>query len=88
MNKNTPRKPNAWEVDDLVGHLLQHQVADSHSDALKIVTDAHIAVFEDYQTCSPGYIGKIMLIAWPGGPEVTETFIWRDGQIKAFRSWL
>jgi hypothetical protein len=39
------------------------------------------ALFDDYVTSSPGYAGKVLVVVWPAGASITETYIWRDGHI-------
>ena len=40
------------------------------------VESAAIAVFDHYITSSPGYSGKLMVVVYEGGPEMTETYTW------------
>lgn len=51
------------------------------------VETAYIAVFDNFISDSPGYVGKVMLIVWPAGPSFFECFIWnREGKIERLAS--
>ena len=79
------RKPNQLEKSDLAYYVANEMggwEANDHLDqALGLVKNAAIAVFDDYISDSPGYVGKVMTVVWPTGPELYEVFIWRDGEI-------
>ena len=80
-----PRKPTQEEKDQLIQYLWQHNDVDptdaDREEAQDFVENAAIAVFDDYQTDSPGYVGKVMVVVWSGGPGITEVFVWREGKI-------
>lgn len=40
----------------------------------RLIEGAAISVIDDYMTDSPGYCGKVMIVVWPGGPELTAVY--------------
>jgi hypothetical protein len=36
---------------------------------------AAVAIFDDYITDGPGYHGKIAMVVWPGGPDLSDVFV-------------
>ena len=43
---------------------------------------AFIAVFDNYQTECPGYVGKMMSVVWGGAPSIYDVFTWEDGTLR------
>lgn len=82
---NEPRKPNQAEIDQLAqvllesyGNSLSFEEAQS---SWEMAASASVAVFDHYITDSPGYAGKLMMVVWPGGPDMCDVYIWRDGKM-------
>lgn len=46
------------------------------------VRDAWVSVWDDYQTGSPGYCGKIAVVIFDGGPEFTRTYTWPNDKCQ------
>ena len=82
---NKPRKPNENEKNALAFWVAEEmggfEANDHFSEGRMLVEEAAIAVFEDYVSDSPGYAGKVMMVVWPGGPEIYEAFVWRNGNL-------
>ncbi len=83
-----PRLPNPEEIDQLAAQILLNTYAagsmvnaEERTNAKRLVESASVAVFDDYAADSPGYAGKLMSVVWPGGPELYEAYIWRNGEI-------
>jgi hypothetical protein len=76
----TPRAPTDSELKELsewnVGLGLDQDVVDT------FIQDAYVAVFDQYQTDSPGYVGKLMMVVWAGSPSMFNVFVWRDGKME------
>jgi hypothetical protein len=88
-NYNTPRKPNQEELDHLLGYCLVHDYGMNFPDIEEIqqlkgiISDASIAVFDNYITESPGYTGKLMLVVWAASECWYQAFTWdKDGEIN------
>ncbi|GHO98378.1 hypothetical protein KSF_084260 [Reticulibacter mediterranei] len=74
-----PRKPTKEEKNELIHFLVENDYGGYEEDketAEGIVENAAIAVFDDYATGSPGYVGKVMVVVYDGGTEQTETYSW------------
>lgn len=70
------REPNDTEKQELM-HYYDEVVGYDTDQAYDIAFSSAIAVFENYQTDSPGYVGKVMLVV--GGAEyIYELFIWDE----------
>ena len=90
-----PRLPTHEEKDELWRYLCRdysfkaQDLADTEAGQLKgCIEDAAIAVFDNYISDGPGYAGKVMLVVWPGGPDLREAFIWettRNGDTKSYQ---
>ena len=80
-----PRKPTQEEKDQLIQYLWQNNYFDptdaDREQERDFVENAAIAVFDHYQTDSPGYVGKVMIVVWPAGPDTIEVFVWRKGKL-------
>jgi len=75
-----PREPNHEEKRELYEFIIRE--AGGNADAGLVVIDACIAVFDNYITDCPGYTGKVMIVVWPGGPDLTETYTWGKNGIR------
>lgn len=80
-----PRKPTQEEKDQLIQYLWQNNYFDPTDEDKEwerdFVENAAIAVFDHYQTDSPGYVGKVMVVVWSAGPGMIEVFVWRKGML-------
>ena len=84
-----PRKPTQEETRELAEYVAKQEyehpteadIVEAKEEAEGWLENAAVAVYDHYITDSPGYAGKVMVVVWPAGPSVTETYIWRDGQI-------
>lgn len=83
-----PRSPNPKEIDQLMALILLNTypdglmaTAEERTNAQRLVESASVAVFDNYAADSPGYAGKLMSVIWPGGPDLYEAYIWRNGEI-------
>ena len=84
MNDRTPRVPTTEEKNEVVEWLLAHDDAwhdperevEVREDLEGLIDAAYIAVFDRYSTGGPGYVGKVMVVIWDGGPYQTETYSW------------
>ena len=83
-----PRPPTPEEQAELLDYVVPPSVPDP-SDAVRDILRAHvaiaihnaaIAVFDHYSTDGPGYVGKVLVIVWPGAPEQHELFIWAPAE--------
>ena len=76
-----PRKPNENELNQLREYLAVemgcwHNETDEETENINgLLENAAIAVFDDYITDCPGYVGKVIMVVWPGAPEMYEVFI-------------
>jgi len=93
MNDNTPRVPTIEEKNEVVEWLLANDRAwhdpkredDVREDLRGLIDAAYIAVFDKYSTGGPGYVGKVMVVIWDGGPFQTETYSWHPVSKKIQR---
>jgi len=46
------------------------------------VEKSAIAVFDNYMTVLPGYVGKIMMVVWEDGPGIFDVYTWQNGDIS------
>jgi len=81
-----PRKPTEAEKKEIVAYVLAHDFENDNNERENVegyVADAAIAVFDDYVSGSPGYAGKVMVVVYDAGPQMTETYSWfSDGKIR------
>jgi hypothetical protein len=76
-----PRLPTEKEKMLLTCYLTD--MGEQDDVAREIVDSARIAVIIDYMSDGPGYYGKIMLVVWPGGPELFDAFtFYTDGTTR------
>ena len=85
-HSNMPRRPNADEIEALVKYHLKLQFGDTptqeeREDMRLRIPECYIAVFDQFVSDSPGYVGKLMLVIWSTGPNMYEAYVWRDGQL-------
>jgi hypothetical protein len=71
------RVPTDHELARISGTRLVEQ-GYNQADAYMVAQNAYVAVFEHYQTGSPGYVGKVMTVVWDGWPSTFNVFTW-DG---------
>jgi hypothetical protein len=71
--RTAPRSPNRAELDAIADlcsgdrHNFEWQETREQLDA------ASVAVFA-YISDSPGYVGRVAVVVWPGGPELFDVF--------------
>jgi hypothetical protein len=46
-----------------------------------LMEGAAIAVFDNYITDSPGYTGKVIMVVWPGSPNMYEVFTFKGKEL-------
>ena len=68
-NNNIPRLPTYTECEQLAGYLAENcNYGDTKEEGMKetrpLVESAYIAVFDNYTSSSPGYVGRVMVIVW------------------------
>ena len=95
MNDKSPRVPTIEEKNEVVKWLLanddawhdpKHEDEDETREDLKgLIEAAYIAIFDTYSTGGPGYVGKVMVVVWDGGPQQTETYSWHPVTKKIAR---
>ena len=80
MTKITPggREPTLLELDQLLEHQLDSQWADGsdYDTWVDWIARARIVVIEGYVSDTPGYTGNVMVVIWPGGPELVSIYGW------------
>ena len=79
---HTDRRPTDFELGQLETHVLGMMNADTEEEAQDVrdtVAAARICVFDDYITGCPGYVGRVMVVVWDGGPDTSQTFTWNRG---------
>lgn len=79
---NKPRLPSNKEQDDIAIALAERQGCSLEGfefDELKEVVNAsYIAIFDEYITGCPGYVGKVALFVSDGAPSMFECFTWNE----------
>jgi len=82
-----PRKPTFQEVQLLEDYLAVemgcwHNESDADRANIQgLIEGAAVAVFDDYITDCPGYSGKVIMVIWPGSPDMYEVFIFKGGEL-------
>src|SRR6266487_4518003 len=84
MDEKTPRVPTNEEKHEVVEWLLANDRAwhdtererEIREELKSLIDTAYIAVFDTYSTGGPGYVGKVMVVVYDGGPQQTETYSW------------
>ena len=51
-------------------------------DALAYLGEARACVFDEYMSDGPGYIGRVCVVVWPGGPDLVSVFTFKAGKAK------
>lgn len=74
---NTPRKATEEEVEQVIDAVVFDKGFEKE-DVENSVRGAYIAVFDEYITGSPGYVGKVILVVYDGAPEQYEAYIKRS----------
>jgi hypothetical protein len=76
----TPRAPTDDELKELsVWNVKQGLDED---DAEHVARCAYVAVFDQYESGSPGYVGKVMTVVWDGSPSTFNVFTWNKGRME------
>ena len=76
-----PRKPNMHELNQLREYLFieigcwHNETDEDIANVDGLLERAGIAVFDNYMPDCPGYVGKVVMVVWPGAPEMYEVFI-------------
>ena len=75
-----PRLPNNEEISQLTLYVTQQMGKPEDTDNWEVASSfmegSAIAVFDDYITDCPGYVGKVMTVVWPASPDFYEVFTW------------
>ena len=74
FDKRMPRKPTIEEKQKLIDWLIEDQGVE-FDNAENWIENAYISVFPNYQTGSPGYVGKIIFLVFDGSPNFFSVFI-------------
>jgi hypothetical protein len=73
-----PRLPTDDELDQMAVAVAGEEVGYNKDESLEFLQAARVAVFDDYISDGPGYVGKVATVVWPGGPSLFDVFTW-DG---------
>jgi hypothetical protein len=73
----TPRAPTAHELVAIAYAISEH-TGEIFLEAMENVRHANPVVFDHYMTDSPGYIGRVAVVLWNGGPGMVTTFTFRS----------
>ena len=82
-----PRKPTKQELQELIAYEIQQEepteeeLEEEKETVEGWVENAGVSVFDGYNTESPGYSGKVMVVVWPGSPAMTSTYIWEQKKV-------
>ncbi len=80
MITKIPRVPTDTEKEELAAYNAQRKYTNPSQEEREqersFVEEAHIAVFDNYISDSPGYTGKVMVVVW-GYPNITEVYTWK-----------
>ena len=68
----TPRFPTSIEKAILAEAIQDN--CENFAEAMRIVNDSCIAVFDNYMSDTPGYCGKVMVVVYPGGPSIYQVY--------------
>ncbi len=74
---DTPRQPTPDELRELIEYSMRNY---KETDFRSLPLPQYVAVFDNYMTDSPGYIGKLLVVVWGGGPGFVQSFIWEKGK--------
>jgi hypothetical protein len=79
-----PRPPTEQELQELCAEVgtLGYGLGSSEGPTIEDVRACAIAVFDHYMTDSPGYMGKVLMVVWPGAPCFFDVFTWMNGKIR------
>lgn len=79
---NAVRSPNPAELAQLWKWLTEEGHVESYMlDESTWVQAFWIAVFDDYVTGCPGYVGKVLYLVWDGSPDFCDVFTWRGEEL-------
>lgn len=76
-----PRKPTVHEKQELAQYLMT-DAGYEYDEIIGWIENSAVAVFEDYCTGSPGYVGKILMVVWEAAPTVFNVYVWNNGSIR------
>ena len=89
MAKRIPRAPTTEEKEQLIAYNLKryydNPTEEDREEQRGFTEHAAIAVFDDYITGSPGYVGKLMVVVWDGSPTFYDAYMcytWHNGKIE------
>lgn len=84
--RREPRQPVTDELVEVIAHLTL--LGKSERDAVRLVEDAFIAVFDEYISVDPDDLytsGKLMIVVWSALPVKVDAFGWNaDGMIEQY----
>jgi hypothetical protein len=90
-----PRKPTEEEKKELLEYLVSEgfgmgTVTEEQTEGVfnTWMDTAPLAMFDNYQTDYPGYIGKVLVILPTNDlyPEIVEIYVWHEGKITRVRN--
>ena len=74
-----PRKPNREELEQLTEWYSKQVGSQEECDQEEYdwhIATSYIAVFDEYQTYYPGFVGKLMVVVWGIDPSAYQVFTW------------
>lgn len=81
MPNSKVRAPEQAELMKIAAAVAPH-TGQPLAEVLDLLHCASVAVFPDYCTGSPGYVGPVYVVVWDGGPEIITTLIERRGMLE------
>lgn len=75
MSERSPRSPSRHEEKEIARWLAKQEKSPLTQDHIDRVSNAYMAVFDDYMSDGPGHTGRVMVCVWPGGPELISVFV-------------
>ena len=76
---DAPRLPTPSELEQIARMDSGSGAAeDVLAGSREMLECASVAVFDNYMPDSPGYCGRVAVVVWPGGYELTEVYALDD----------
>lgn len=69
-----PREATPHELETIAEICAGGCTQMEYADTLEGVKAASVAVFTRYISDSPGYVGRVAVVVWPGGPDLFDVF--------------
>jgi hypothetical protein len=80
VQTHPPRHPTPTEVEALL-HYQMTEYSCTLGQAEAELSQARIAVIPHYIPDCPGYTGSVIVVAWSGGPDCVDVYVWDKSQI-------